>query len=137
MKRLLILYIIAYITIAQARATEGLVKTFSCKSVHNMFDIHYQQGDDHFVDIYINENGNFYIVDTGFNGKPKVLFNDTPYDLKIERTFITAMEDGLNQYVSMAFLGNNNWGLFIKNSQVSTFPSEAELRCKQVDFSVI
>lgn len=138
MKTILI-YILVYISVAHIRADVGPIKTFSCKSSYSMFNRSFEQGDELFVDIYINENGNIDVKAAQLYGNEYNVILDKSFRIGESRTaFSTSNTDGA--YLSMVFLGKDNWGLYLKSKAGSGshfLPDEVELMCKQIDFSVI
>lgn len=138
MKTILI-YIIAYISIAQIRAEVAPVKTFSCKSSYSMFDTTFQQGDGLFIDVYINSNGNMDVKASQMYGPSYDILLDEEFLIGESKTTVsTTIQE--SSYLSMVFLGSDNWGLYLKteDSQRPSFlPADIEVMCKQVDFAVI
>ncbi len=138
MKTILI-YILAYITISQVRAEVAPVKTFTCKSSYNMFNASFQQGDELFVDVYINESGKIDVKASQMYGPSfDVLINKEFYVGESRTTVSTTSIDG--SYMSMVFLGSDNWGFYLKSvesDRPAFLPVDIELMCRQIDFSVI
>ena len=139
MKTLLLIYIITYISIAQIRADIEPVKTFSCQSSYSMFDPSFQQGDELFVDVYINNDGNVDVRVSQMFGPEYTVLSNKPFSIGESRTNIsTKISNG--SYLSMVFLGSDNWGLYLKTKEGQKpdfLSTDIEVMCKQVDFSVI
>jgi hypothetical protein len=137
----IIIYIITFISIAHIRADVSSVKTFTCKSSYNVFDTVFQQGEELFIDVYINENenGNIDVKASQMYGPEYQVHSDKKFFIGATRTTVaTSSRD--SSYLSMVFLGADNWGLFlktIKGQGPDFLPAEIEVMCKQIDFSVI
>jgi hypothetical protein len=123
-----------YTSSSLANKTSSFAKTFECKTQFHIFSQDYQQGDDLYVDIYLSENGKIKVKIAESFGPDYELFQTegNDYSMEINDTFLVSKNE--SSFISMAFLGDNNWAAHINIhtlDRAEFVPNELEIHCKQ------
>lgn len=138
-----ILNTLAVISILTATTTaQADTKLFSCKPLISIFDPTYQQGDDIYVDIYINAKNQTKLQYATSIGPAITLFdyNDlTHFHLDLKQS--TSLSEWKNEtYISMVYIGEK-WGAVLKfpkaltkDHLTFTAGEEKDLLCTESEF---
>ncbi len=128
MKKAMLLALTSLITFSSSAEV-----VFKCHQPFSVFDPDFQQGQELYLDIVIEKEG----VDLDFGReygpslKPVAISATDQFSFgEDSNTFGARWGD---RYLSMVYLGNYNWGAFVKVGENEyDLPREVELLCKEV-----
>lgn len=112
------------------------VKLFDCEKPVGPFSSDFQQGDELFLDVLLNDEGMGELKIFRLYGKELIL----PL---VDKEGIRANLDGgtftmrwQNGYLSMVYLGGKTWGGFVSQKTYDLIPKENEFLCQENDLSI-
>lgn len=134
--------IIITLSFALTTTSNAGTKLFSCKPLVSIFDPTYQQGDDIYVDIYINAKNQTQLQYATSIGPTVTLFDYddlTHFHLDLEQS--TSLSEWKNEtYISMVYIGEK-WGAVLKfpkaltkDHLTFTAGEEKDLLCTESEF---
>lgn len=127
MKKVVLLALTSLISLSSSAEV-----VFKCYQPFSVYDPSFQQGEELYLDVEIDQNGVNLDFGRAYGPSLKPVAGMT--------TDMFGFDEGTNtfgarwgeRYLSMVYLGNYNWGAFVKiDSNEYELPEEVELMCRE------